>query len=255
MGGSCSSNCYITTGDLWGIQTNSTLEDIDMKFLRYVLCAFAMILCLNINTFADGADYYARVILVGNYRCGKTALFNRMFSQDFDEETPVSDRMIRREIKKTVNGKTIQFNVWDTAGAREFYDEVVAFTKDANFVFIVHDTSSVFDSENEEYLNKLYRDIYGKIKSDGKIVIVGSKWDLRHNNITNASKQQRLLEGVAKSIPCACVFVSAKESGDSGIRNLLNYLEKAGNMNLPSANPDSAFEKKFTIKKGWCQIL
>ncbi len=226
-----------------------------MKLLKYIFCVFAMMISLNANIFAGDPDFYARVVLVGNYHSGKTALFNRMFNSDFEDNTPASDKMVRRDIQKIIDGKTIQFNIWDTAGAKDYYDEVVAFTKDANFVFIVHDTSSQHDSKNEEYLSRLYKDVHDRIKSDGKIVLVGSKWDLRHNDITNASSQRTLLESVAKSSPCACVFASAKKSGDSGIRDLRNFLETAGKMNLSKSNPDSAFEKRFTIKKGWCSIL
>lgn len=223
------------------------------SIFRIILSVFAMIFVYNPSFYA--VDYYARVMLVGDTECGKTSLWRRIFEGGFDENENRSDMMIRRDVIKNIDGKEIQFNIWDTAGAESYYDEVINFSKDANFVIIVHDIDKEFDASRERYLTKLYSDVHKKIRSDGKIMIVGNKWDLRHKDIVNASKHQSLLEGVAKSAPCAFKLVSCKDnSGD--INKIVDYLcSTCKKMELSTNNPDSCFQKKFTIKKGWCAIL
>lgn len=74
-------------------------------------------------------------MLVGNYRCGKTSIWNRIFGGDFHSDKAASDMMNCREVKKALdNGRIIQFNIWDTAGAKEYYEEVVNFSNGASFV-------------------------------------------------------------------------------------------------------------------------
>ena len=98
---------------------------------------------------------YARVILVGDLYGGKTALWKRILGHGFDIAEASSDMMIRENVTKTINDKKIQFNVWDTAGANQYYDEVVEFTRNSDFVIIVHDISKKFDVSSENYINKL----------------------------------------------------------------------------------------------------
>ena len=73
--------------------------------------------------------------------------------QNFDENEPNSDMMNYESIVENIDGQTIQFNIWDTAGANMYYDEVVDFTCDANFVIIVHDISAVYNEKVEQYLS------------------------------------------------------------------------------------------------------
>lgn len=228
-----------------------------MKITRNILLAFVFTFFLNLNFYA--VDYYARVILIGDTGGGKTSLWNRIFDYPFNEYENASDIMISKELIRRVGGNEIQFNIWDTAGAEMYYDEVVEFTRGANFVIIVHDTDTDFDKSKEQYLETLYSKVHDKIQPDGKVLLVGTKWDLRHGKIVNAHKHQELLEGVAKSIPAACVLVSSKTS--VGINRIVDFLcSKSEQMELYANNPDASIQKRFKMKKGsgwfnWCTIL
>lgn len=226
------------------------------SIFRIILSFFALMFICSPNFHA--ADYYARVMIVGDSGSGKTSLWKRIFESGFDENENRSDMMLRKEVKRNVDGREIQFNIWDTAGAEAYYNEVIEFSKGANFVIIVHDTSIKFDASREQYLEKLYSDIHEKIKdSNGKIMLVGNKWDLRHKNIVNASKHQSLIESVAKSSPCSFKMVSCKDnSGDIG--GIVDYLCSAcKKMELYTNNPDDCFQKRFTVKpgSGICTLL
>ena len=227
-----------------------------MKFFRYCLCCLIMMFSVSFCAHADEVDGYMRVVLVGDYRCGKTSLWKRLGESDFDESEQRSDYMQCRRTTETVGDRNVQFNIWDTAGANWYYDQVVKFTEGANMIFIVHDISESFSEEKEAYLEKLYRDIHEKIRRDGIIVIVGSKFDRRHEGIVNASKQINLLEGVAKAVPCPCVFTSAKEDADAGIRNLKQYLTRAAQrMELYGADPDKGIQTVMFTSVSRCKLL
>lgn len=218
------------------------------SMFKIIISLFTVMFICSSNIFA--ADYFARVILVGDAASGKTSLWRRLFGEKFDMSQNASDMMVRRDIIKNIDGKEVQFNIWDTAGAESYYDEVVSFTKGANFVIIVHDIDTIFNSDREQYLTRLYGDIHSRIKDDGKIMIVGNKWDLRHYDIVNSSKHKSLLQNVAQSIPCALKLVSCKrDTGD--IDDILDYFCSASkNMELYRYNPDTALHQRFKAKKG-----
>lgn len=228
-----------------------------MRRLKNVLVIFMVFMLFGVSS-AFAADKYARVVLVGDLSGGKTSLWKRILGHQFAEAEDSSDMMIRENTTRVINGQEVQFNVWDTAGAERYYNEVVAFTQNADFVIIVHDISKTFDMRSESYINKLYSDIHSRIKPTGKIVIVGSKYDKRHTNIVNAGKQITMLESVAKAIPCAYINCSSKIDGDRGITALTDFLFNRyhDSMVFCSSDPDTGMQKRFTVKKGgWCTLL
>lgn len=99
------------------------------SMFKIIISLFTVMFICSSNIFA--VDYFARVILVGDAASGKTSLWRRLFGEKFDMSQNASDMMVRRDIIKNIDGKEVQFNIWDTAGAESYYDEVVNFTKGA----------------------------------------------------------------------------------------------------------------------------
>ncbi len=228
------------------------------KVLRFWLCIMLAILGIPAFNSTHAVTKYARVVIVGNLGSGKTSLWNSFFNIAYNPNEDSSDSMIRRDYTADVGGgDSIQFNIWDTAGMAKYYDEVVAFTKDANFVLIVHDISARYDPNCRAYLTKLYRDVHSRIKADGQIFLVGTKYDLRHNDIVNASDQIALVDSVAKAIPCSRLYTEAPKGRCPIIDDLLQKLvAKASGMSLPLADPDSSTLVRFKVKRGGgCTLL
>lgn len=197
------------------------------------LFVFLFLICITCcSAFAE--NKFIKVVLVGDYGCGKTCIWKRMLGEGFDPDEKRSHKLTSRNIIRTDNGDILSIMLWDTAGTDEYYDEVVDFTKDANFVFIVHDLYKRRDGNVETYLSRLYRDIHERAPR-AKILLVGSKYDCRHRDIANTAKQAELVEMVAKHIPCDFVYTSAKQDNDLGIATLLNYIvQESRNMVLPT---------------------
>lgn len=206
-----------------------------MKFKKLISC---IIIFSSIMTFtASAGQKSVKVAFVGNLRSGKTAIFKRLFGRGYNPDERRSDTLVCGRKELPFNGDTLMLEIWDTAGLKNYYTEVIEHTKHMNFVFIVHDLSQKYDAKVEAYLTKIYRDVHEKIAADGKIVIIGSKYDLRHNDIVNSSANCGLLERVAKTIPTTCRLTSASEN--NGIEELIDFIkEKSRTMNLPDQGVD-----------------
>ena len=224
-----------------------------MKFKK--LFVFLFLICITCcSAFAE--NKFVKVVLVGDYKCGKTCIWKRMLGEGFDLITGPANELISGNIIRTDNGDILSIMLWDTAGADRYYDEVVDFTKDANFVFIVHDLYKRLDGNVETYLSRIYRNIHEKAPG-AKILLVGSKYDLRHRDMANTSKQTELVERVAKYAPCDFVYTSAAQDDDPGIAALLDYVvRESRNMVLPTqySSPSVIRLHPLAHAKGRCTI-
>ena len=216
-----------------------------MKFKKLITFLFLLFITCS-SVFAE--IKFVKIVLVGDFQCGKTAIWKRLMDEGFDQSERQSDRLTPGELIKVDGDNILSLRIWDTAGLDKYYSEVVNFTTGANFVFIVHDLDKKLDDGVKAYLSKIYKDVSSKIVSDGKIVIVGSKFDLRKNDIVNSAAQAKMLEEVAQHIPCACVLTSAKNEGDPGINTFIKYIiENSRTMNLPNKNVSKEGSIKFNV--------
>lgn len=223
------------------------------------LITFFVLCFLMCNTAFATNVKFAKVVFVGDYGCGKTSIWKRLMGEGFDQDETRSDKIISRDIVKYDGEDIINLRIYDTAGLDRYYKDVVNFTADANFIFIVHDLDKEFDDSKENYLSKIYRDIHEKISGrDCKIVLVGSKLDLRCRNIVNSARQAKLLDDVARHIPCALILTSAKNENDTGINAIVDFIVKnCKNMTLPDKSPENVlrFGVDLPSDNGGCKIL
>ena len=119
-----------------------------MKFKRLVvfLCLICMTCC---SVFAE--NKFVKVVLVGDYSSGKTSIWKKMLDESFDSEVQQSESFTFSSITREDGDDILCITLWDTAGLDKYYNEVVNFTRDANFVFIVHDLYKRCDAEVEVY--------------------------------------------------------------------------------------------------------
>lgn len=224
-----------------------------MKYLKSIFYTLILLFFSSINfiTFAEGddPDCYARIMLVGNYCCGKTAIHGMLFGSEFDPNIGASDMMCAKTAQRELkDGRIVQFNIWDTAGADKYYNQVIKFLDGANFVVIVHDLSSEYTEQTEKYMEKLLVDVQGKMRSDGKIIIVGSKWDRRNEKPVNFSKHKALLDNLNSAHKYHVFYSAANDKllAPQVRAKILSYIkEKCEVMKLYDKNPDSKLFKDF----------
>ena len=107
-------------------------------------------------------DISCKVVLVGESGVGKTCITNRFLKGTFrDDEAPTSSATYAEKIIKFEenDGKTIKFNIWDTAGQEKYRAIGNIFYKDANVVILVYDITNrkSFDEIKKYWLDEIIK--------------------------------------------------------------------------------------------------
>ena len=172
-----------------------------------------------------------KVIVIGDTNVGKTCLLVTYTTNCFPD-TYVPTVFDNYSAPISVNNKTIQMNLWDTSGSDDL-DEMRPLSyseKDCFMIFF-----SVADEESFERIkNKWVPEIQANCgKDDPKIVLVGTKSDIRGNQsaIDTLKKQGKELvkkesiEAMKKEVgafaTCECSAIT-----QSGLKELFEIIAK-----------------------------
>lgn len=184
---------------------------------------------------SENQDPY-KVVLVGESGVGKTCIIAQFTQGKFDPGTVTS--LTAQFIRKTLEfpeGKSLTFDIWDTAGQEKYRSLAKIFYKDARAVILVYDiTSQKSFDELKGYWYQQIKDI----KDDKMIVaIAANKSDLYEE------KQVANEDGEAFAKEVGAIFVSTSAKNDSGIRALFD------NIGQKIINPNFDFNASEKKKK------
>ena len=158
-----------------------------------------------------------RVVLLGKQAVGKTCLINQYINGKFDPETISS--LTAQFIRKTLefaDGKTITFDIWDTAGQEKYRSIAKIYYKEAKAVILVYDITN--ESSFIEMKEYWYEQIKLYASKDIVIAIVANKIDL--NNECQVSDE----EGRKFANEIGAIFATTSAKNDIGINALFDNL-------------------------------
>lgn len=91
-----------------------------------------------------------KVIIVGTYSIGKTALLHRWLYDSFTNEyvSTIGAQVLKKKVT-TSDQREVILNVWDTSGEERFSEVLSIFYNNSNAVFVC------FDINNEESIKKI----------------------------------------------------------------------------------------------------
>ena len=160
-----------------------------------------------------------KVVLIGESGVGKTCIIAQFTSGKFDPSTVSS--LTAQFIRKTLEfpeGKSLTFDIWDTAGQEKYRSLAKIFYKDAKAVVLVYDVT------NEKSFNEMKDYWYEQIKQLGDkdiiIAIAANKSDLYEKKQINDEKGEEF----SKKIGAIFVPISAKNN--TGIQELFSCIGK-----------------------------
>ena len=86
-----------------------------------------------------------KVVLVGSCGCGKTSIITRLVSNTFSEEYISTEGGAYNQVDFTYSefgNKTLNMEVWDTAGQEKYRSLTKIFYKDADIAILVYDITN-----------------------------------------------------------------------------------------------------------------
>ena len=100
-----------------------------------------------------------KVVLIGESGVGKTSIINRYFSNKFSSELykSTSAQFYKKEVFIKDYNRSINFDIWDTAGITNHRKLAEIFYKDASTIILVYDITN--KKSFEEIKNYWIKDI------------------------------------------------------------------------------------------------
>ena len=188
-----------------------------------------------------------KVVLVGESGVGKTSIISQFVDQTFqDDQQSTTGGSFSTKSILCEGGKTLKFEIWDTAGQEKYRSLTKMFYKDANAAIMVYDVTR---KDSFEELKTYWS---GQIKESSPaniiLVVAGNKSDL--------IEQETVDEGEARNFAkeINAIFISTSAKNSEGINNLFEEIAKkyTGSTNVSikqeEGESEPAEEQKNTVK-------
>jgi small GTP-binding protein len=107
-----------------------------------------------------------KVVFIGESGVGKTSIINRYFSNKFSSELykSTSAQFYRKEVFIKDYNRSIQFDIWDTAGITNYRNLAKIYYKDASTIILVYDITN--KKSFEEIKNYWIKNIRENVSPD-----------------------------------------------------------------------------------------
>ena len=113
---------------------------------------------------AENKGDNVKVALLGSSGVGKTCIIKRYTEDSFDENSVTTAGASYSQKILNVEGKSIQLDLWDTAGQEKYRSLGRRFYKDAYIICLVYDITNA--TTFEELKNNWYKDLKEFVEND-----------------------------------------------------------------------------------------
>ena len=174
-----------------------------------------------------------KVVLLGDSGVGKTCIIKRFVSNSFESNmiTTNAANYCSKMVKFENLGKSLLFDIWDTAGQEKYRALTKFFYKDAVVVILVHDTTRADSFENMK--NYWYKQLQENCDKSIVIGVAGNKSDLFVDEKVSESEARNFADKIG------AIFELTSAQNNTGIIEL--FLD-VGNKYL-----DPNFQQKYKI--------
>jgi len=157
-----------------------------------------------------------KLVVLGTSGVGKTSITTRFCKDTFNisEKSTIGASFFIKEVR-TSEGKTLKYEIWDTAGQESYRSLASLYYKDASAALLVYD---VTNRESFQELENWMRELKDKGEPGVKIAIAANKGDLEQ--IVTSEEGEKFATKHNAFFKC----VSAKE--DWGIKELFQGLSE-----------------------------
>ncbi len=157
--------------------------------------------------------YILKVIIIGDYACGKTSLLNGYMEKKFnyDYKPTLGANIVKKEFERPRINASV--NIWDIAGQLMFKTLHRAFFEASNGVMIVFDVTR---PETFDHLPNWHSDFEKHVEEDVPGIIVANKIDLEKKISSEKGKEY------ADSI--GFYYIETSAFRNEGVKDAFEYL-------------------------------
>ena len=148
-----------------------------------------------------------KIVLIGESGVGKTSIISQFIDQIFqdDQQSTIGGTFSTKTLKCS-NGKTLKFEIWDTAGQEKYRSVTKMFYKDADVAILVYDITNKYTFEElQKYWVQQVKDSSPK---DIILAIIANKSDL----IEKEQVDEAVARNYANEINALFALISAKNN-------------------------------------------
>ena len=140
-------------------------------------------------------DYRFKVVVIGTSGSGKTSLLLRFAENKFNDDHLVTIGVDFKTKSLQVGQKTINLQLWDTAGQEKYKSVTRSYYKNSHGALAIYDITDRNSLAAAEKLIRYYKD-ESESQVPGNVVLVGNKFDLatKHREVSE-EEGKRIAEG------------------------------------------------------------
>jgi small GTP-binding protein len=156
-----------------------------------------------------------RVVLIGDSSVGKTSILSRLIDHRFDKEESATIGATYQLYHSTFEGRTIELQIWDTAGEERFRALGPIYYRNAWGAIAVFDVTNRASFQNLDAWIDLFHDTAG----DETLVVLAA------NKIDDVARDVSLKDALAYAENQFKVYETSALTGD-GIQKLFDELSR-----------------------------
>ena len=175
-----------------------------------------------------------KIVLLGESAVGKTSIIQRFTNDSFDLNciSSLSAQFNSKTVK--INGESLKFDVWDTAGQEKYRSLARIFYKDARVIIFVYDITNL--KSFQEIQKYWYNETKDNCDNDVIYALVGNKSDLYEKEEVNEIDAQKYAEEIN------AIFKTTSALSNVGINNLFE------NIAQKLLNPNFDYQKEGNVE-------
>ena len=159
-----------------------------------------------------------KITLIGDSGVGKTCIIRRFTSNEFDSNSLSTDGVSYSKKEITYEDKTIQLDLWDTAGQEQYRSLGKHFYKDSFIVLLVY---NITVKESFDNLKNVWLDDITNFGEEYKVLaIVGNKCDLYEQEAVPEIEARNFAE------KHNAIFMNVSARDGTNINTLFDYCVK-----------------------------
>ena len=155
------------------------------------------------------------MFLIGNTEVGKTSLLQRFANDTFSGKASKTTEIDKITCPITIDGSVLHLDIWDTAGQEKYGGITTSYYRGAHCAIIIYDVTV---EESFQDVEQWISDVCGCIGNDVKMVLVGNKCDLSHQQVVSSTSGKALAD--SKHM----LFMETSAKADTNVKQLFDAI-------------------------------